>query len=102
MVDGISRTAPPAITCRAVISSGQHRIGVDSSPLNRSMVRENDAVFGSFNANRSHDESAAVALAQADRGWLSRLISRRVALAQWQDALERRPDDVKVVLDFTL
>lgn len=102
IVDAISRTAPSGITCLAGISSGQHRIDVDIGLLNRTMVLENDAVFGSVNANRGHYESAADVLARADREWLSRLISRRVALAQWQDALDRRPDDVKVVLDFTL
>ena len=102
VLDAISRTAPSGITCLAGISTGQHRIGVDIDTLNRTMVLENDVVFGSVNANRSHYESAAEVLARADREWLSRLISRRVALAQWQDALERNPDDVKVVLDLTL
>ena len=102
ILDAISRTAPSGITCLAGISSGQHRIGVDVHALNRTMVLENDVVFGSVNANRGHYLSAAEVLARADREWLSRLVSRRVALAQWPAALERRPDDVKVVLDFTL
>lgn len=102
ILDAISRTAPSGITCLAGISSGEHRIGVDMDALNRTMVLENDVVFGSVNANRDHYESAAQVLARADPEWLSRLISRRVALAAWEDALERRPDDVKVVLDFTL
>ena len=102
IVDAISRTAPSGITCLAGISSGQHRVGIDVSALNRTLVLENDVVFGSVNANRGHYESAAGTLARADHDWLCRLISRRVALAQWEDALERRPDDVKVVIDFTL
>jgi hypothetical protein len=43
---------------------------------------------------------AAEALAKADRGWLSRLITRRVPLESFGDALERRPDDVKVIVEF--
>jgi hypothetical protein len=39
-------------------------------------------------------------LARADKAWLTRLISRRVPLSQWQQALERRPDDIKVIVDF--
>ena len=62
------------------------------------MVLENDAVFGSVNANRSHYEAGAQALARADRGWLSRLISRRVPLDRWHEALTNEPDDVKVVI----
>jgi hypothetical protein len=33
------------------------------------------------------------------RGWLGRLITRRVPLERWQEALARRPDDVKAVID---
>ena len=61
---------------------------------------DNDAVFGAVNANRMHYEMAAQALQQADRSWLARLITRRVALDQWADELQRRPGDIKVVIDF--
>jgi hypothetical protein len=37
---------------------------------------KNDVVFGSVNANRAHYEAAAVALASAERAWLSALITR--------------------------
>lgn len=102
VLDAISRTAPSGIVCLAGISSGRHRIGLDIAALNRTMVMENDAVFGSVNANRSHYESAVAALTRADSEWRSRLISRRVPLTQWPDAFVRQPDDVKVILDFTL
>jgi hypothetical protein len=32
-------------------------------------------------------------------GWLGRLITRRVPLANWADALVRQPDDVKAVIE---
>jgi hypothetical protein len=44
---------------------------------------------------------AATALANADAAWLDRLVSRRVSLSNWQEALDNRPDDIKVVIDFT-
>ena len=43
---------------------------------------------------------AAEALGKADRGWLKRLITRRVPLERFEEALERRPGDVKVVIDL--
>ncbi len=52
-----------------------------------------------MNANRRHYEQAAEALAKADRSWLEGLVSRRVPLEDWQAALERQPDDVKVVIE---
>ena len=57
--------------------------------LNRAIVLENDLVFGSVNANKRHYEAAAEALARADRGWLGRMITRRVPLDRWREALER-------------
>jgi len=63
-------------------------------------VLENDVVFGSVNANLGHYAMARDALAAADRSWLERLITRRVPLSQFADALDRRDDDVKVVIDL--
>ena len=72
---------------------------MDEGALNRSMVLSNEAVVGSVNANRRHYEAGADALAKADRSWLEQLVSRKVPLDQWQQALERQPDDVKVVVE---
>jgi glucose 1-dehydrogenase len=58
-------------------------------------------VFGTVNANRRHYQAAATALAAADPSWLERLITRRVPLGRWSDALQRRPDDVKAVIDLS-
>ncbi len=59
-------------------------------------------VFGTVNANLRHYRAGADALARADKGWLSGLISRREPLDNWREALVRRPDDIEVVVDFTL
>jgi hypothetical protein len=74
---------------------------VDVGELNRSMVLENDVVFGSVNANRSHYEAAAAALAVADRDWLQGLITRRVPLADWAQALHKQPGDIKAVIELS-
>lgn len=97
----LSRNASAGIVCLAGLSSGTHRISLDLSGLNRTLVLENDVVFGSVNANRRHYELAADALAVADASWLHALITRRVPLRDWQRAFDRQPGDVKVVLDFT-
>jgi predicted lipid-binding transport protein (Tim44 family) len=64
------------------------------------MVLENTVVFGTVNANRAHYEAAAAALVRADQDWLRRLITRRVALDRWEEALEKRSEDIKVVVEF--
>lgn len=100
--DAVNRTARGGIVCLTGISSGSRGIEVDVGLVNRKIVLENDAIFGSVNANRRHYELAAQALARADRAWLERLITRRVPIERWPEALERGPRDVKVVIDFTL
>jgi glucose 1-dehydrogenase len=68
--------------------------------FNRTMVLNNGTVFGTVNANLRHYRMAADALARADRDWLSRLITRRVPLDRFSEAFERRPGDIKVVIEF--
>jgi threonine dehydrogenase-like Zn-dependent dehydrogenase len=82
-----------------VTPAGRH-VTVDAGQLNRDIVLENDVVFGSVNANLGHYELAARALATADFAWLERLITRRVPLERFEEALDSRPEDVKVVLEL--
>jgi glucose 1-dehydrogenase len=88
------------ILCLAGVSSQDQKETIDLGAINRTMVLENCAIFGSVNANRRHYELAEKALLKADRKWLSRLISRHVSLDKFEDALQRHPDDIKVVIDF--
>jgi threonine dehydrogenase-like Zn-dependent dehydrogenase len=99
VLDAMSHVGTGGVVCLTGVSSGGHVIEVDEGALNRSMVLENVAVVGSVNANRRHYEAAAAALARADPAWLTRVVSRRVPLAQWQEALNRNPDDVKVIIE---
>ncbi len=62
------------------------------------MVLGNAVVFGSVNANRRHYDAATRALMSADPAWLARLITRRVPLASFADALDVRAGDVKTVI----
>jgi glucose 1-dehydrogenase len=98
--DTMRQTTPGGIVCLTGVSSGGRKLTVDVGSLNKSMVLENDVVFGTVNANRRHYEAAALSLANADPQWLARLITRRLPLANWKEAVEHEPDDVKVVIDF--
>jgi hypothetical protein len=52
------------------------------------------------NANRRHYYRASQVLAHADRSWLEQLVTRRVPAEAFEQALERGPDDIKVVVEF--
>ncbi len=95
------RVAASGIVCLAGLSTSK-TVATDIGQINRAMVLNNQVVFGTVNANRRHYEAAAEALARADHSWLAGLISRRVPLDRWMEALQDRPDDIKVVIDFTL
>jgi threonine dehydrogenase-like Zn-dependent dehydrogenase len=101
VLDAIGRTAANGIVCLAGVSSGGHKIDFDVGSLNRTMVLENQVVFGSVNANRRHYRAAAEALAKADKTWLDRLITRRVPLDRWREAFKPQPNDIKVVVEFS-
>jgi len=97
--DAMEHLGPGGVACLTGVSSGGRAMRVDAGMLNRSMVLENQSVVGSVNANRRHYEAGLVALVGADRTWLEGLVTRRVPLARWPEALQRQPDDVKVVLE---
>jgi len=92
--------ATDAVICLTGISSGTRTVSVGLDEVNKAMVLENTVLFGSVNAGRRHYEQAAEALARADRGWLERLITRRVPMSGFADALHKNDDDVKVVVDL--
>jgi threonine dehydrogenase-like Zn-dependent dehydrogenase len=98
--DAMQETAAAGITCLTGVSPVGRSLSVDAGSINRELVLENDVVFGSVNANLRHYEMAAEALAKADRSWLERLVTRRVPLERFEEALERRDDDVKVVIEL--
>jgi threonine dehydrogenase-like Zn-dependent dehydrogenase len=99
VMETITVHALNAVTCLTGVSSMGKKLPVDVGAANREAVLGNDVVFGSVNANRGHYEAAAKALKEADAEWLGRLITRRVALSDFDKAFERQPTDVKVVLD---
>lgn len=98
--EAIPCVAPNGIVCLTGVSSGQRMLSIDAAALNNELVLENNVIFGTVNANRLHYDQAARALAQADPGWLDRLITRRVSLDRWKEAYAPAPDDVKTVLQF--
>jgi glucose 1-dehydrogenase len=99
--DILSHTVPGGIVCLTGVTAPGLTFEFDIGRYNRTMVLNNDTVFGTVNANRRHYEMAADALARADREWLARLITRRVPIERWSEAMEYRPDDIKVVIDFS-
>jgi glucose 1-dehydrogenase len=100
IVQAVTGSAPGSIVCLTGLGSARHVASFDAAALNQSMVLENRVVFGSVNANRRHYEAAAHALARADRGWLSTILTRKVRFGAFEEAYEERKGDVKTVMTF--
>jgi threonine dehydrogenase-like Zn-dependent dehydrogenase len=96
--DMIELAGPNSVVCLAGVSSGGRELSIDFGAMNKSMVLENEVVFGTVNANRRHYELGAEALRLAPRAWLERLITRRVPLSEWADAFVARDDQIKVAI----
>ena len=92
--------APGAVICLTGV--GGPIVPDASTPTNllTDAVLKNFVVFGSVNANRRHYYRAAQVLARADRSWLEQLVTRRVSPDAFAQALDREPDDIKVVIEF--
>jgi glucose 1-dehydrogenase len=99
VLDAITAAAPGGVVCLTGVGVDQQGLDVPSG-LAKAMVLNSLVVLGSVNANRRHYRRAANRLAAADRSFLERLITRRVPLGRWQDAMEREPNDVKVVVQM--
>jgi threonine dehydrogenase-like Zn-dependent dehydrogenase len=91
------------IMCRTGISGGDSVITIPSDRFNLEMVLGNKLVFGSVNANRSHFEQGVKDMETFEEKWpglLENLITRRVTLSHFKDALKKGPQDIKVVVDI--
>jgi threonine dehydrogenase-like Zn-dependent dehydrogenase len=100
LLEVLEHNAANGIVCLAGVSHSARTVGVNAERLNTQMVLENDVVFGTVNAARRHYRAAVDALAAADHDWLEGLITRRLPLEGFADALAAQPDDIKVVLTF--
>jgi threonine dehydrogenase-like Zn-dependent dehydrogenase len=102
VIHAIEHLGPDGIMCLTGISAaGRTAPAVDMDALNQRMVLDNTTVFGSVNAGFRHYEQAGAALAKADRAWLGGLVTRWEPLERWGEALERRPGDVKTVIEVS-
>jgi glucose 1-dehydrogenase len=96
----IQKVGAGGVVCLTGIGSGGVSHGAVAD-VAAAVVLKNNVIVGSVNANKRHWYRASQSLAHADREWLSRLITRVERPENFKQALERRPDDVKVIIQFS-
>jgi threonine dehydrogenase-like Zn-dependent dehydrogenase len=98
--DCIQEVADGGTICLTGIGSGDRSTGAATGDVAAAAVLKNNVIVGSVNANKRHWYRAGEALARADRSWLNRLITRRERPENFESALQRKADDIKVVVQF--
>ena len=96
----IHHVAPGGVICLTGVGGGGAPPTTPTADSAAAAVLRNIAIVGTVNANKRHWYKAGRALAHADRAWLARLITRRERPENFQDALVRRPGDIKVIVQF--
>ncbi|HEY7868614.1 MAG TPA: theronine dehydrogenase, partial [Methylomirabilota bacterium] len=98
--ESIATVAASGVVCLTGVGHDSAAPSISTASLAAGAVLRNNVVVGSVNANKRHWFKAGEALARADRSWLGRLITRREAPEGFAKALARRPEDIKVVIQF--
>jgi threonine dehydrogenase-like Zn-dependent dehydrogenase len=100
IAESIGHVGAGGIVCLTGVGAGGPAAAVPTADVAAAAVLKNKVVVGSVNANKRHWYKAAGVLARADRSWLARLVTRRERPEHFTRALQRDPEDVKVVVEF--
>jgi len=99
--DSIRGVGSGGIVCLTGVGHGGVVTSASVADVAASAVLRNNVIVGSVNANKRHWYRAGQVLARADRGWLAKLITRIEKPENFLNALQRKPDDIKVVIQFS-
>lgn len=100
IADSILRVGSGGIVCLTGVGAGGKAGPAPVAEIAAASVLKNNVIVGSVNANKRHWYKAGEVLARSDRGWLSRLITRVEKPENFKQALDRKPEDIKVVIQF--
>jgi len=101
IAESIQKVGAGGVVCLTGVGKGGAAGGAAIADVAASAVLRNNVIVGSVNANKRHWYKATEALAHADRRVLERLITRREKPENFKQALERQPDDIKVIIQFS-
>jgi threonine dehydrogenase-like Zn-dependent dehydrogenase len=100
IADSIQMIGAGGVICLTGVGSGGTAPRA-TADLAAAAVLKNNVIVGSVNANKRHWYKANNRLTRLDRKWLGRLITRVEKPEDFKQALERKPDDIKVIIQFS-
>jgi glucose 1-dehydrogenase len=99
--ESVRKLGAGGIICLTGVGSGGVAPKAATADTAAAAVLRNNVIVGSVNANKRHWYKAGAALNRADPKWLERLITRREKPENFKQALNRKPDDIKVIIQFS-
>jgi threonine dehydrogenase-like Zn-dependent dehydrogenase len=100
IADSIQTIGAGGVICLTGVGSGGSTTRVSTADVAAEVVLHNNVIVGSVNANKRHWYKGSEALARADRSWLRQLLTRSERPEHFAQALQRREEDIKVVVQF--
>jgi threonine dehydrogenase-like Zn-dependent dehydrogenase len=101
IADSIRKVGANGIVCLTGVGHGGVVTSAAIADVAAAAVLKNNVIVGSVNANKRQWYRAGQTLARADHSWLAKLITRREKPENFIKALERKPEDIKVVIQFS-
>lgn len=101
--DAMQVLATNGVLCLTSITGGNSRLGISADKINLDMVLGNKLIFGTVNANRKHFEMGITHFQTFQSLWpglLKKMITRRCALQDFKEGLDRKREDIKTVLEI--
>jgi glucose 1-dehydrogenase len=101
IADTLRAVASGGVVCLTGVGTGGRTVALPTADMASNIVLRNNVIVGSVNANRRHWYRAGLVLGKADPAWLARLVTRCETPENFMRALQRVPDDIKVVVQFS-
>ena len=89
--------------CLLGVSGGARSISIDVNEFNNRLVMGNRLVFGSVNASLVDFRSGVGHMQLINQRWprvLESMVTKRTRFGRYQQAFERQPEDIKVVIEM--
>jgi glucose 1-dehydrogenase len=99
IADSVQKIGAGGVVCLTGVGAGG-LVSRAVGDMAAAAVLKNNVIVGSVNANKRHWYKANQRLTTLDPKWLSRLITRYEKPENFKQALERKSDDIKVVIQF--
>jgi len=103
LLAGLERLRANGVMVALGVSGHRDPSPVDLGALNNRLMGNNQVLFGSVNSNRRDFDQGVADLAAMEARWpglVGAMFTRREAFQRFAQALRRREDDIKVVIDL--